>query len=72
MTELHPLPRRKLIQKLRKAGFNGPFSGGKHSYMMKDQKRLIIPNPHRGDIAVGLIRRIIKQAGIDPGDWEKL
>lgn len=27
---------RKLIQKFRKLGFSGPYSGGKHQFMKKD------------------------------------
>ncbi|NIR53042.1 type II toxin-antitoxin system HicA family toxin [candidate division KSB1 bacterium] len=72
MADLKPLPRHKLVRKLRKAGFEGPFPGGKHSYMTKSNKRIIIPNPHRGDIAVGLIKRILKQANISAKEWQKL
>jgi hypothetical protein len=47
-----PIDRRKLIQRLRKFGFTGPFSGGRHQFMVKGQLKVRIPNPHRGgDIA---------------------
>ena len=71
MAEISPLPRRKLIRKLRKAGFQGPFAGGRHSYMTRGELRVIIPNPHRGDIAKGLIKKILRQANISKEEWEK-
>lgn len=32
---------------------------------------LTIPNPHRGDIGVGLLSVILRQAGILRKDWER-
>jgi len=55
-----------------KSGFEGPFSGGKHQFMIKDDVTLRAPNPHRGDISRDLLSRILKQAGINKEDWEKL
>jgi len=49
------VPRRELIRKLRRLGFEGPFSGKKHEYMRKGNIRIIIPNPHGQDIDPGLI-----------------
>lgn len=62
---------RKLVQKFRKLGFDGPYSGGRHLFMVKDKLKVRIPNPHRGDISKHLIGEIIKQAGISVKDWEK-
>jgi hypothetical protein len=41
-----PIDRRKLIQRLRKFGLTGPFSGGRHQFMIKGQffARKIYPN----------------------------
>jgi predicted RNA binding protein YcfA (HicA-like mRNA interferase family) len=66
-----PVPRRELIRKLRWLGFEGPFSGKKHEYMRKGNIRIIIPNPHGQDIDPGLIRRILKHAGISIEEWLK-
>jgi predicted RNA binding protein YcfA (HicA-like mRNA interferase family) len=63
---------RDLIATLKKAGFQGPYAGGKHQYLVKEQLRLTIPNPHQGDISVGLLSKILKQANISRADWEKL
>ncbi|MFH0774073.1 MAG: type II toxin-antitoxin system HicA family toxin [bacterium] len=69
MAKLLPYSREELIRKLKKAGFSGPYPGEKHSWMEKKGVRLIIPNPHRGDIDIKLIRKIIKYAGIKPDEW---
>ena len=69
MPEIKPISRRELIKKLHRLGFDGPFGGGKHSYMRKNGKRIIIPNPHRGDIGVKLVRKIITQAEISDEEW---
>jgi hypothetical protein len=57
---------------LRRLGWEGPFvGGGKHpQFMTKDDRQLRIPNPHRGDIGVNLLGRILGQAGISREEWE--
>ncbi|UCE52420.1 MAG: type II toxin-antitoxin system HicA family toxin [Desulfobacterales bacterium] len=66
------ISRKKLIQKLRSLGFQGPYSGGKHQFMIKGQLKLRIPNPHkRKDIHHSLVTEIINQAGISMEDWDK-
>ena len=40
--------------------------------MIRGSLRVAIPNPHVGEIATGLIARILRQAGIDKSEWEKL
>jgi hypothetical protein len=34
--------------------------------------KLPIPNPHRGDVDWSLTKRILEQAGIEPGAWEQV
>jgi predicted RNA binding protein YcfA (HicA-like mRNA interferase family) len=58
-----------LVKRLRKLGFEGPYQGGKHPYMIRDNLVLTIPNPHRGDISIDLLSRILKQAGITREEW---
>ncbi len=64
------LPRRRLVATLRALGFQGPFSGGDHEFMVRGDLVLAIPNPHRGDISLGLLARLLKQAGIERSQWE--
>jgi hypothetical protein len=40
--------------------------------MIKDDITLRIPNPHQSDIGKELLSRILRQARIDRGVWEKL
>ena len=75
MPTLGPINRRDLIAYLKHLGFSGPYSGGKHQYLVKEQLRLYIlyiPNPHEADIGRDLLARILRQAGINRDDWEKL
>jgi predicted RNA binding protein YcfA (HicA-like mRNA interferase family) len=64
------LPRRELIRRLRAFGFDGPFAGGKHQYMIRGRLKLRVPNPHGADLSVGLVQRIIRQAGISDSNWD--
>jgi predicted RNA binding protein YcfA (HicA-like mRNA interferase family) len=61
-----------LIRALRQAGFDGPYSGGKHSFMIKGDLTLTVPNPHRGNIGRELLARILRQAGVSREEWERL
>ena len=69
MPSLDPVSRRELMRKLKGLGFEGPFAGGKHQWMRRGGLRLTIPNPHGGAIDPGLIRRILRQAGITLDEW---
>lgn len=71
MPGLSPVSRRELVRKLKGLGFEGPFPGGKHQWMRRGGFRLTIPNPHGGAIDPGLIRRILRQAGITLDEWMK-
>jgi len=55
-----------------KMGFEGPYSGGKHQFMLKGNVTLTIPNPHKKDIGRELLSRILRQARISHKEWERL
>jgi len=67
-----PTTRTVLIRCLRQLGFTGPYSGGKHQFMVRDNLRVRIPNPHRGDIGKNLLQAVLRQAGISVSEWEDL
>ncbi len=67
-----PISRRRLIKALRELGFEGPVSGGRHQFMVRGEVVLTIPNPHRGDMGIGLLTRILNQAGISREEWESI
>ncbi len=72
MPSLKPISRRDLIYFLKKAGFTGPYTGGKHEYMIKQELKITIPNPHKGDISQSLLTKILRQANINQDEWESL
>jgi len=70
--KLIPVSRRELIRRLRYLGFDVPYSGSGHDYMIKGEIRITVPNIHQGkDIGVGLLAQILKEAGIARAEWLK-
>ena len=43
MSRWRPCKRPKFIRRLRKLGFDGPYSGTRHQFMVYQQHRLAIP-----------------------------
>ena len=72
MPSFGPIKRRDLLRYLRELGFGGPYSGGRHQFMIRGELRLYVPNPHEGDIGRSLLARILRQAGVDREQWEQL
>ena len=71
MSRLSPVSWQELVKRLRRFGFVGPASGGKHPVMRKGDLSLVIPNPHRRQVSVDLLSRLLRQAGISHDDWLK-
>jgi len=71
MSKLSPVKWPKLVKRLRTLGFEGPFAGGKHPYMVRGDLVLTLPNPHRREIGPDLLSRILRQAGISRQEWEQ-
>jgi predicted RNA binding protein YcfA (HicA-like mRNA interferase family) len=74
MPALTPRKRREFIRKMRALGYDGPFAGGNHEYMVKSQratkpgaKTVTVPNTDIDD--VGLLARILRIAKIDRIDF---
>ena len=61
---------RKLVQKFRRLDFDGPYAGGRHLFMKRGDLKVIIPNPHRGNISRHLVAEILNQAGISNKEWD--
>lgn len=68
---LTPISRRDFIERLRLMGFEGPYSGSRHEFMLRGNNRLILPNPHRSMISVDLLTRLLKQAEISREEWQQ-
>jgi len=76
MSRWTPCKRRDLIQRLRKLGFDGPYSGTRHQFLVYGQHRLAIPSNAEYSVPqprtmVGEVERIIgREITID--EWNKL
>lgn len=71
MVKLSPVSWIELVKRLRDFDFDGPYQGEKHPYMIKGDLVLTIPNPHRKEMGIDLLSRILKRAGITRQDWLK-
>ena len=69
MLRLSPVSWKELVKRLQRLGFEGPYQGGKHPFMIRGDLTLTIPNPHRGDISVDLLHRILKIANVTRDEW---
>jgi len=72
MPAFGPITRTKLVRFLHQLGFQGPYKGSKHQFMVKGQLRLRIPNPHRRNIGKNLLAAILRQADVSKNEWEKI
>jgi predicted RNA binding protein YcfA (HicA-like mRNA interferase family) len=70
MPRFGPIKRKDLIRYLKQLNFEGPYSGGKHQFMVQGNITLRLPNPHQADIGKDLLARILRQAGITIEEWE--
>jgi hypothetical protein len=66
---LSPVTWLELVRRLRRLGFDGPYEGGKHPYMIRGDVVVSVPNPHREAIGVDLLQRILRRAGVTCEEW---
>jgi predicted RNA binding protein YcfA (HicA-like mRNA interferase family) len=72
MSPFGPIKRKDLVRHLKQTGFEGPYSGGKHQFMVRGNTTIRVPNPHQADLGMELLARILRQAGIGRDEWEQL
>jgi len=73
LPKISPLNPHKLIKILQKAGFKVIRQKGSHVIIINDRKtRIVIPVHPGKDVKSGLIRAIIKEAGLNREDFFKL
>jgi predicted RNA binding protein YcfA (HicA-like mRNA interferase family) len=70
LPKLSPVSWRDLVKRLRALGFEGPLEGGKHPYMVRGNVVVTIPNPHRTEISIDLLQKILRMAGITREEWQ--
>ena len=59
MSRWTPCKRRDFIRRLRQLGFDGPFSGTRHKFMIYKQHRLAIPS--NTEYSVAQLRMMIRE-----------
>ena len=72
MPRFGPIKRRELVAGLRRLGYSGPYTGGRHEFMLRGNVSVTIPNPHGSDIGPNLLAKVLRQAGITRDEWESL
>lgn len=61
MSRWTPSKRSDFIRRLRALGFDGPFSGGRHSFMLYPDRRLAIPS--NSEYSVPQLREMLGEVG---------
>jgi len=73
-SRLTPISRRELVKRLKKIGFEGPYPGSDHEYMVRGiaghRAYVRVPNPHGDDISVDLVARILRDGEISREEWD--
>ena len=71
MPKLPALKPREVIKALERAGFVFVRQKGSHRIYTKQNLGVTVPY-HNGDLKVGTLRHIIKQSGLEVGEFLKL
>ncbi len=59
MSNWNPCKRKDFVRRLRKLGFDGPFSGSRHQFLVFGQNRLTVPS--NKEYSVPQLRMMIRQ-----------
>ncbi len=76
MSRWTPCKRRDFIRRLQRLGFEGPYSGTRHQFMVHQQQRLTIPS--NAEYSVPQLRVLIReveaivQREITADEWSSL
>ena len=76
MSRWTPCKRRVFIQRLRTLGFEGPWSGSRHQFMLWQDHRLALPS--NDEFSVPQLRMMVREVEaivgqrIDANRWERL
>ncbi len=76
MSQWGPCKRRDFIRRLRRAGFDGPFSGARHQFMVYQRQRLAIPT--NAEYSIAQLRVLLREVaqivgrGISAEEWGRL
>jgi predicted RNA binding protein YcfA (HicA-like mRNA interferase family) len=63
---------KQIVAALKKAGFNEVNQKGSHLYLWHTGRKLLTGVPiHPGDVGRGLVKRILKQAGLTEDEFRE-
>jgi hypothetical protein len=71
-----PCKRRDFLRKLRALGFDGPFSGSRHQFLVRKQHRLAIPSNE--EYSIPQLRMMLRQVeailgrSLSANEWNEL
>jgi len=57
-----PYKRREFIRRLRVLGFDGPFSGARHQFLIQNENRLTIPSNE--EYSVPQLRMMLRETAV--------
>lgn len=76
MSQWSPCKRKDFIRKLRRLGFDGPYSGSKHQFLVFEDHWLTVPS--NAEYSVPQLRMMLREAGdildndITADEWNNL
>ena len=76
MSRWQPCKRRDFIKRIRQLGFDGPYSGARHQFMVYEHHRLAIPS--NSDYSVPQLRMMLNETqailgrSVDAKEWNNL
>ena len=76
MSQWQPCKRRDFIKRLRQLGFDGPYSGARHQFMVYEHHRLVIPS--NSEYSIPQLRMMLNETQAILGcsvyakDWNNL
>ena len=76
MSRWQPCKRRDFIKKVRHLGFEGPYSGTRHQFMVFENHRLSIPS--NAEYSVPQLRMMLQEVeailhrSVTPDEWNSL
>jgi len=76
MSRWQPCKRRDFIARLRSIGFDGPFSGTRHQFLVYNQRRLTVPS--NAEYSVPQLRMLLREVAeiigreISADEWNDL
>ena len=71
-----PCKRREFVRRLRRLGFEGPFAGARHQFLVFQGHRLAVPSNE--EYSVPQLRMMLREASLILGrsvsaeDWDRL